>query len=112
MDDLSTFLSHYPQLSPAVLSRVELFRARIELEVRQTVGRVQVRKLSPYTKEDMGARLSIQAVHEIEDTVIAFCSKLYEVVVNEYLAVPGIAGDLTALFEELAGAIVVEAHRH
>src|SRR5690606_3610536 len=45
-------------------------------------------------------------------TVIAFCSKLYEVLVNEYLAVPGITGDLTALFEELAGAIVMEAYRN
>jgi hypothetical protein len=42
------------------------------------------------------------AVHEIEDAVMAFCSKLYEVVVNEYLAVPAITGDVTALFEELA----------
>jgi hypothetical protein len=111
MIDLSTFLSQHPQLSPDVIHRIELFRASMELEVRQTVGRVQERKRSPYTGEDMGARLSIQAVREIEDTVIAFCSKLYEIVANEYVSAPGITGDLTATFEEMAGAALVEARR-
>lgn len=111
MDDLATFLSHHPHLSPDVLRRIELFRARVDLEVRQTVERVRTRKLSPYTGADMGARLSTRAVHEIEDTVIAFCSKLFKIVAAEYQEVPGIAGDLTALFEELAGSTLVEAHR-
>ncbi len=111
MKDLSTFLVQHPHISPDVLQRIELFRASMELEVRQTVQRVQERKLSPYTGDDLGGRLSMRAVREVEDIVIALCSRLYEIVATQYAAAPGVTGDLTALFEELADAALMEAQR-
>lgn len=111
MTDLQTFLSQHPQLRPEASRCIERFRASTELEVRQTVLRVQEQKKSPYTGEDMGVRLSFEAGREVEDTVIAYCSKLFELVANEYVAAEVITGDLTALFEEMAGATLVEAQR-
>jgi hypothetical protein len=110
MDDLSIFLSRHPHLSPDVLRRVELFRASVELEMRQTVERVRTPKLG-YAGENVGWRLSRDAVREIEDGAIANCCKLFEIVGREFQQVSGIPGDLTAFFEDLAGSIVVEAHR-
>lgn len=108
--DLSTFLSRYPPDSDT-LRAIEAFRAEIEVEVHQTAQGVQKRKEHPHTGTDMGVRFSREAVREIEDSVVAYCSRLYAFAGKAYAARPPLGAELTSLFEELAGATVLEALR-
>ena len=108
MIDLSSFLGQGPEVPIEVLNRIELFRREIELELRQAVQRAQQPKESA-SGDGTRARLSRTAQRKIESLVIERCAKLYILAAEAYAESPPIDADLTGLFEELAGAICVEA---